>query len=330
MPFDPKQAYVVSDLAGAAPLTCVCYGPKGTYVFGGSEDRTITRWEIGTDKKAVFKGHNSWIGALTTTPDGETLISAGYDDTLIWWPALTATSEPLRKVKAHEGWIRALVISPDGKLLASGGNDRLVKLWNVADGTLVRELKGHEGDIYSLTFHPNGQALLSGDLLGQIQQWDVATGKAQRRFEAAPLHIYEGGQAVHYGGVRALSVSADGRTVAAGGLHKATNPLGNVQEPLALRFQWEDAKLARSHVGEGLTNHTLWGLRFHPEGALIGCIGGGSAHLLFWGTEADKPAHKLDLPDTARAMALHPNGLQIATAHHDGKVRLVSLTPKPA
>ena len=70
-------------------------------------------------------------------------------------------------------------------------------------------------------FIRKGQFLLSGDLMGVLKQWDVASGKLVRTFDAKPLHTYEGGQQVDYGGVRALAVSPDGKWLAAGGLYKA-------------------------------------------------------------------------------------------------------------
>jgi WD40 repeat protein len=78
----------------------------------------------------ALSGHDSWVGDLAITADGKTLISAGFDDTIIWWPATEEAPQPIRKVKAHEGWIRSIALSPDGQILASGGNDRFVRLWN--------------------------------------------------------------------------------------------------------------------------------------------------------------------------------------------------------
>ena len=115
-------------------------------------------------------------------------------------------------------------------LAATGGNDNMVRIWNLADGKLVRELPGHERHVYSVLFHPSGQFLLSGDLMGVLNQWEVATGKLVRTFDAKPLHTYEGGQQVDYGGVRSIAISPDGKYLAAGGLYKGTNPLGAVNE----------------------------------------------------------------------------------------------------
>jgi hypothetical protein len=37
---------------------------------------------------------------------------------------------------------------------------------------------------------------------------------------------------------------------------------------------------------------------------------------------------KLGLPNTARDLDLHPDGLRLATAHHDGILRITAVTSK--
>jgi WD40 repeat protein len=324
MGFDPKQAKIEKDFAADAPLICCRFDARGRFIFAGAEDRNLYRFDLASGAKTVLSGHGSWVNAIASTPDGETMISAGCDDSLMWWATITEKPEPVRKVHAHEGWVRAVAVSPDGTLVASGGNDRILRLWRTGDATAVRECPGHERDIYSIVFTHDGAMVLSGDLDGKIHQWEVATGIKVRTLEAPSLHTYEGGQQVHYGGIRGLAVSADSQWVAAGGLTKATNPLGNVQEPQAVRFGWSDGKLTKTHATEGFANNTLWGLTFHPEGMLIGCVGGNGGHLVFWGPEDEKPAHKFALPNSARGLALDPVSRRIATVHHDRRVRLVA------
>src|SRR5687768_15648791 len=115
MAADPKQAHVAQDLPADAALMACRFHPNGQLVFATGEDRAIYRWELAGGKRTVFKGHDSWIGDLAFA--GEHVISAGWDDTLIWWAATAEAPQPILKVKAHDGWIRSLAVSPDGQLL---------------------------------------------------------------------------------------------------------------------------------------------------------------------------------------------------------------------
>jgi WD40 repeat protein len=328
MPADPKLAHVAQELAAEAPLIACRFDPMGKFVFATAENRSIYRWELVGGKRTALAGHDSWVFDVAVTNDGRTLISAGGDDTLIWWPATDEAPQPAKKVKAHDGWIRSVALSPDGKLLASGGNDRMVRTWNTTDGAKAGEFAGAGRDIYSVLFHPSGEWILGGDLDGKIHQWETATGKLIRTLDASPLHSYNEGQQVHYGGVRGLAFSPDGKSLVAGGLHKGTNPLGNVQQPLVLRFDWESGKVIRNHLTDGLNNERIWSLQYHPEGFLIGCTGGQKGQLIFWKDAEEKPFHTFALPNTARGMSLATDGLLVATAHHDSKLRITKLAAK--
>lgn len=325
----PAATHIEKQWKHGSPLINCRFDPQGRYLFSTAEDATVQRWDVASGKVAVLKGHQTWARGIAFSQDGETVVTSGYDDRLIWWPVAAEKPTPARTVKAHKGWIRSLVVSPDGKLLASGGNDLTVRLWNLADGKMVREFSGHERHIYSLMFHPSGEFLLSGDLKGVIHQWEVASGKKVRSFDAKSLHTYNGGQRVSYGGVRSLSLSPDGNHLACAGLHKATNPLGAVNEPLVIRFDWKTAKPLNSHILKGVKG-IAWRAVFHRDGFLIGASGGsGGGYLAFWKDKQANEFHKLKLPNTAREMDLHPDGVRIATVHHDRHVRISRMAPKP-
>lgn len=324
---DVKQARAVTEYAHERPLVSCRFEPQGRYVFAGSEDRSVLRWSLADGAKAALTAHESWVKAIAFTKDGAYTITGGYDGRIVWWTTDAEKPEPLRSIDGHQGWIRTMSVSPDGRLLATGGNDNAVRLWNIDDGSLVRELAGHERHVYSVQFHPGGESLVSGDLVGVVKQWNSASGEAVRTFDAKPLHTYEGGQQVDFGGVRTLAVSADGKYLAAGGLHKATNPLGAVHEPLAMLWEWESQKLLQSHIAEGITGGVLWRTTFLADQTLMGASGGSSGgFLLFWQNDKVMDFHRFRLPSLARDMDVHSDGVRVATAHNDGKLRIATLS----
>ncbi len=326
---NPKTVHVAHQWKHGSPLVSCCFAPDGRYVFTAGQDYALQRWEIPSGKKVAWSAHDSWVRDMVFLHDGRTLITAGCDDTLMFWDAMSETPKAIRTVAAHKGWIRSLCVAADGKTFVSGGNDRLVKLWNASDGKLIRSFAGHKLDVYSTFLHPDGKTLYSGDQGGEIREWEISSGKTLRTFDAKVL-LTNNTQGVRYGGVRGLAVSPDNRYLAACGLHKATNPLGAVNEPIALLFDRKTGKKVRTQAGSGIKG-IAWQLTWLNDGSLAVASGGsGGGFLLFWRPDSDKEYHRFKLPDTARDMAVHPDGLHLATVHYDRHVRIHKLTPKPA
>ena len=90
---DYKAAHVTAEFDHPAPLITCRFDPTGRFVFATAEDRAILRWELADPKqKAVFTAHDSYVWAVAFSKDGQTLVSAGGDDTLMWWPATGRSS----------------------------------------------------------------------------------------------------------------------------------------------------------------------------------------------------------------------------------------------
>jgi WD40 repeat protein len=328
---DIKQAHVAVDLSYDRPLLACRFAPNGQQVVSSSEDSTLQRWNLANSEKTVLKGHQSWVHALRHTLDGNQLISGGCEGRLIWWSINDPEPKPTRTIDAHKGWIRAIELSPDGTRLVSVGNDLVIRLWDVATGEKITEWGGHEKHIYSALFHPDGQHLLAGDLGGKLHLWEIANRKIARSYDAKPLHTYEGGQRVDFGGVRSVALLPDGSQLLAGGLHKGTNPLGAVHEPLVLRFGFNDAALVKSHICDGIPGGVVWRVQSLPDSTVMAACGGSSGgFLLFFNAESEKDIHRFKLPALARDMDWHAASQRVATVHHDHHLRITNLFPKPA
>jgi WD40 repeat protein len=157
----------------------------------------------------------------------------------------------------------------------------------------------------------------------------VKTGKEARRLDASKLHLYEGGQGVDYGGVRDLSLSHDGTYLLCSGLINASNPLGAVSNPAVLVLDWKSGAFKKLQRPKEDLKGVAWGVRFHPDGFVIAASGGTSGGFL-WFTKPDQESEffKFTLPNTARDLDLHTDGIHVATAHHDGIVRISAMKAK--
>jgi len=322
---DPLQTRQIQEFKHGSPLLgCRC-DPSGRFVFAGAQDNTIQRWEIDTGKKTSLAGHKSWIRALAF--QGNTLFSGDYADRILWWQADADTPTPIRDVQAHDGWVRALAVSPDGKLLASCGNDNLVKLWNVADGKLVREFAGHARHAYCVVFHPDGKQLVSCDLLGVVKHWEVETGKLVRDLDASILHKYDPTFRASIGGARSMTFNGDGSLLGIAGITNVSNAFAGIGNPLVVLFDWPTGKQAKQLKPKAAFQGTMWGVAWHPGSWWVGAGGGSGGMLWFWKTEAES-LHAVKLPQNGRDLSLHPDGYRIAAAHADGAVRIFDMIPK--
>ena len=327
----PEKAHAERAFAHKAPLIACRFDPQGRYVFATSEDQSVQRWELTTGKAAAYAGHQSWVFALGFTPDGATLLTGGGDGRLIWWSATALDPKPIRTVEAHAGWLRSIAVSGDGKTVATCGNDRMVRLWSAVDGSKQMELPGHERPVYRVAFAPDGKTLISADLLGNVIEWDYRPGKEVRRLNAAKLWIYDQNFRADCGGVRDLAFSGDGRRLACGGQIEATNPFGAVSVPSVLLLDWATGQETRMQRPKEDVKGVTWGVRFHPSGFVVAVSGGtGGGHLWFWKPDQVNEFARFNLGNIGRDLDLHPDGLRVATAHHDGKARITALFAKPA
>ncbi|MDE2508669.1 MAG: protein kinase [Planctomycetota bacterium] len=75
--------------------------------------------------------------------------------------------------RVNDETIYKLVYFPDGSKLASAGKDQTVRIWNAADGTLLRTLKGHTDEVDCVDVSSDGRRLVSCGDDGRIFFWDL-------------------------------------------------------------------------------------------------------------------------------------------------------------
>lgn len=329
--FEPAQTHVTLQLKHTSPMISCRFDPSGRCVFAGAQDSRVWRWDLESQEKTEFAGHESWVRAIGFSTRPNTLITGGYDGRIVWTPLDTEAPKPSRTLEAHDGWIRALDVSPDEALLATVGNDLIARVWKTTTGELVHELPGHESHIYNVRFHPDGRHLVTADLKGKLIDWDLANGQQSRQLETPSLYKYDKSFRADIGGARGLAFSPDGTRLACSGITNVSNAFAGVGNPLVVVLDWKTGKELIQQASKAKLRGAMWGVALHPDGTTIAVSGGGGGgFLLFWKPDGKEEFHQLKLPNTARDFDLAPDHLRVATAHYDSHVRIYRMTAKDA
>ncbi|MHB1425740.1 MAG: WD40 repeat domain-containing protein [Gemmataceae bacterium] len=256
--------------------------PGSSRLLFGSSDFKVYDLDLAASKpeaKALGE-HQSYVTGLALA--GKTAVSGSYDGRLIWWDI--DARKQIRVVEAHTKWIRKVASSPDGKTIASVGDDMVCRLWNAADGKMLRELRGHAEQtphqypsmLFVCTFSPDGKFLATADKIGHIVVWEIDDGKPAKTLEAPGMYTWDPVQRKHsIGGTRSLAFSADGKHLAAGGIGKIGN-VDHLEGKARIEiFDWRKGEKTHEYADtkfKGLVEH----LTFHPKGDWL--LGGGGAN----------------------------------------------------
>jgi len=111
-----------------------------------------------------------------------------------------ATGKTLFQVD-HGAPATAAALSAGNTLLATGGVDRIVRIWRVANGRLLRRLVGHVGQISAIAFSPRGDTVGSASTDGIGRVWNTSNGQ--------PIAVLSGH--LHY--LTDIAFSRDGEQV---------------------------------------------------------------------------------------------------------------------
>jgi len=127
-------------------------------------------------------------------------------DLLEYWKA---GAREFNVFRGHSHGVWTVAYSPDGLTLVSGGVDRLVRIWDIETGRLLRSLRGHTHDIRTAAFTPDGQILATGSEDRTIRLWNPKTGEPTKLLFTRYDH-----------NVASISMSPDGLMLARGGHNK--------------------------------------------------------------------------------------------------------------
>jgi WD40 repeat protein len=273
----------------------VTFAPDGRSLYVAQSNGHLLKLKVSdlSTAKDIFPTEGSRVIALACSRDGKVVATSDREGQIKFWAADSLAS--VKTWKAHEQFVTALAFDPTGNSLVSGGGDSVLKVWKLADYSLVTESKEyHQQAILCIAFAPDGR-MVTGGLDGLCQFWD---GK---RF--GPGKSYTN----YRGYITASAVSADGRWLVRGGSSLDFVPMDRPEE-----FE-RVADYGGSIMGFAVASDMK---RF--------ATGGLDRRLISWKIDKGVTSKTALLEDWITAVEFCQDGQSIAAALANGKIEIHS------
>jgi len=157
----------------------------------------------GQERSATLRGLAAGATTLAVTPDAEQIVGGGGGREARVWGRGAA---PLRKIVAEDGRLRALAILPGARLLLWAADDAPLRVYDLAQGRLLRALPRTGGSLLCLAPLPDGRRVVAGSSDRTLRVFDVDAGQCVRTLEGHEDAVL----AVAAGTASVASASRDG------------------------------------------------------------------------------------------------------------------------
>ena len=282
-----------------------------------------------------YLGHTGLVRAVAFSPDGKSIVSGSWDDTIRVWEV--ASGSAVSVLARHTSDVNAVAFSPDGKILASASDDRTVRVWDAATGRELQSLRSHTDSVMAVAFSPDGKYVASGSKDKTIRLWDVATGQLVKTITG---HAGTVTSLVYLGSWRLASGSEDGTVIlwemptgwkerTLQGHTAGVNAVAYSAETRLLASGSSDKtiRLWDAFTGESkgvLTGHTdsVLSVQFSPNGKFL-VSGSADRTVRVWDVATGQVLRVLvGHTDAVMSVGYSPDGKVVVSGSRDGTVRL--------
>jgi serine/threonine protein kinase/WD40 repeat protein len=149
-------------------IYAMAFSPDGRTLAVGSDNKTITLWELpGFILRATIPTLGE-IACLAFASDSDRFAGGDSEGRIQFWRRSSQALDGTVERGTETGGVWDIAFSPDGLTLASGGDDGTVRLWDPASKRELAKLTGHARKVHAVAFSPDGLMLASADFAGVI------------------------------------------------------------------------------------------------------------------------------------------------------------------
>jgi WD40 repeat protein len=252
-----------TNLAHRDLVNALAFNANGTLLASaGYREVKLWRRPSNVQKFSLPIGDGRQVFALS--PGRDRVAVATAEDGIVLYDL--ATKKPTHTLKGHSASILALGFSADGARLCSSSADKTIRLWNVAEGSLISSTET-PSEVRAVCWLDAGRQIAAGNADGTIRLWACQPKVEEVQGAGAKdLSLLVPGAAMvlakeltgHEGAVNALDSFRDGQQLLSGGAD------GTIRQ-----WKLEDGKVIRELKHDG----AITALAMRPDGQRFASAG---------------------------------------------------------
>ena len=157
---------------GSGPLRQV---PGETY------DLSVRVWNVATGEQLHrLRAHEGVVDSIQFLPDGERLLSAGWDGNIILWDY--AEEVLIVNFQGHQQAVYRVTVNNDGTEFISASGDGTVRRWNIDTGETIQtytpdDVEGDPPGFNFAVYSPDESQILATGSDGVLRLWDTESAE---------------------------------------------------------------------------------------------------------------------------------------------------------
>jgi predicted CXXCH cytochrome family protein len=193
-----KQQIVDVEFSPVNPSKIAAAFSEGSIrIYDLEEKSGLVKLSAGPETSGETSGHSLEVTAIVFSPDGSKIASISRDLTAKIWDANTGkvlSTLIVHDKKANNGKKKdqrfvSISFSGDSRKVVTGSSDKVVRLWDVSSGKLLKEFTGHENVVSLALFAKKADYLLTASDENLAMLWDLSaeSKKSFRHGEAEDI-----------------------------------------------------------------------------------------------------------------------------------------------